>query len=114
MKNLLIIALLLITSVLTAQNIDSTQTDFNDGNVARSMNVVTYGNELMEFRKEFDLSVITMAAWIGSVHEDVTEIKTSYSLLHYLHIERGEVYTPSAVQIEVYKMLKAYRFIYSD
>jgi hypothetical protein len=110
MKNLLIIALLLITSVLTAQNIDST----HDGNVARSMNVVTYGKALETFRKEFDLSVITMAAWIGAVHEDVTEIETSYSLLHYLRIERGEVYTPSAVQIEVYKRLKAYRIIYSD
>jgi hypothetical protein len=91
-----------------AASVDTSQ------NIARSMNVVTYGNVLKTFRTDFKLSKLTMAAWISSIESDVLEVETEYSLERYDLIELGQTYTCEVVQIEVLHMLQRYRYHFAN
>jgi len=114
MKKSKVTILFLFVSIFAFSQGNDTASIDTSQNIARSMNVVTYGNVLKTFRTDFKLSKLTMAAWISSIESDVLEVETEYSLERYDLIEAGETYTSEAVQIEVLSMLERYRYHFDN
>ena len=114
MKKSKVTILFLFVSIFAfSQGNGATSVDTSQ-NVARSMNVVTYGNVLKTFRTDFKLSKLTMAAWISSIESEILEVETEYSSERYDLIELGQAYTCEAVQIEVLHMLERYRYHFAN
>jgi hypothetical protein len=114
MKKSKVTILFLFVSIFAFSQSNDTASVDTIQNIAKSMNVVTYGNVLKTFRTDFKLSKLTMAAWISSIESDVLEVETEYSLERYDLIELGQTYTCEAVQIEVLHMLERYRYHFAN
>jgi len=114
MKKSKVTILFLFVSIFAFSQGNGTASVDTSQNVARSMNVVTYGNVLKTFRTDFKLSKLTMAAWISSIESEILEVETEYSSERYDLIELGQAYTCEAVQIEVLHMLERYRYHFAN
>ena len=103
MKNLLIIALLFITSVLTAQVDTSYHIDMSK-NVSRSAPEKggNFQRKLIQFREESTISYITLIVLYSNGY------RIEYTLDEVIRMEEGKFFPFRSVQNDIIKMIDSY------
>lgn len=89
MKKLILLPLLLICSVLTAQIDTTVQIDVSL-NVSRSAVEKTFGEYIKEYRINNDLSYITLSAWFSVIATNVMEREVVFNEDDIKRMERNE------------------------
>ena len=109
MKNLLIIALLFITSVLTAQVDTSYHIDMSK-NVSRSapQKGGNFQRKLIQFREESDISYITLIVLYSNVATKTLGYRVEYTLDEVIRMEEGKFFPFRSVQDNIIKMIDSY------
>ena len=110
MRNLLIIALMLITSVLTAQIDTTVQIDMSK-NVSRSAPLKhskPFTEVLNDFRIESGISYITLVVLYSNVATKVHGYRIEYTIDEIIRMEQGVFFPFPKVQKDIRKMINSY------